>query len=518
MAEKSSSKGSTTSLYTLENTDHESGRSKPDNNDPHRTLGLASTTFLIFNRMIGAGIWATPATILASSGSIGMSLILWVVGTFIAITGMTVYTEYGTALPQSGGEKNYLEFVYRRPKLLITCVYGANAVLLGWAGSNSIVFGEYVLFASGAEEAGQWTSRSIGLACITFCLILHGTSVKWGVRLQNALGLVKIGILVFVVLSGFAALAGHLKVPKPDNFSNAFEGTTDNGYNYASALFKVIWSFIGYSNANYALGEIKRPVRTLKIAGPLAIGIVSTLYILANIAYFAAVPKEQILSSGLTVAGQFFINVFGETAGRRVLPIFIALSALGNVLAVIFSQGRINQELGKEGVLPFSRLWASNRPFNAPLAGLFLHWLVSVVIMLAPPPGDAYNFIIDVITYPLSIVNVFVAVGLLVLRYKRDAFAWSPPFKAPLIAVLFFLASNFVLVVVPFIRPPGGVGDTSLPYYLYTIVAIGILLLGAVYWAAWAVIWPKLGRFKWERVKGELSDGTPIWEYKKIRD
>jgi hypothetical protein len=52
------------------------------------------------------------------------------------------------------------------------------------------------------------------------------------------------------------------------------------------------------------------------------------------------------------------------------------------------------QELGREGILPWSRLWASNRPFNAPLAGLFEHWLVSVIIMLAPPPGDAYNFIL----------------------------------------------------------------------------------------------------------------------------
>jgi hypothetical protein len=52
------------------------------------------------------------------------------------------------------------------------------------------------------------------------------------------------------------------------------------------------------------------------------------------------------------------------------------------------------QEIGREGILPFSRLWASNKPRNAPFMGLFEHWLVSVIIMLAPPPGDAYNFIL----------------------------------------------------------------------------------------------------------------------------
>lgn len=38
----------------------------------------------------------------------------------------------------------------------------------------------------------------------------------------------------------------------------------------------------------------------------------------------------------------------------------------------IFSQGRVNQELGREGILPFSKIWGSNRPFDAPLAGLGL--------------------------------------------------------------------------------------------------------------------------------------------------
>ena len=98
-------------------------------------------------------------------------------------------------------------------------------------------------------------------------------------------------------------------------------------------------SFIGYSNVNYALSEVKNPVRTLKIAGPLALGSVSVVYMLVNIAYFAAVPKEDILTSGQTVAALYFRNMFGASA-ERALDVFVALSALGNVLSVLFSQGR----------------------------------------------------------------------------------------------------------------------------------------------------------------------------------
>ena len=138
---------------------------------------------------------------------------------------------------------------------------------------------------------------------------------------------------------------------------------------------------------------MKNPVKTLKLAAPLAVISLGVIYMLVNIAYFAAVPADEILNSGRGIAANFFRNVFGGTA-ERALSAFVAISAFGNVLSVIFSQGRIVQELGREGILPFSKIWASNRPFNAPLAGLFEHWVVSIIIMLAPPPGDAYNFIL----------------------------------------------------------------------------------------------------------------------------
>jgi amino acid transporter len=245
-------------------------------------------------------------------------------------------------------------------------------------------------------EVDRWNQRGIGLACITAAFLIHGTALKWGIRLQNVLGTIKVIVILIIVVAGWVALAGHLKLPedqRPHNFANAFEGTTGSAYGVVTALYNVIWSYIGYSNANYALSETKNPIRTLKIAAPLAIGVISVLYMLVNIAYFAAVSKEEILEARRLVAASLFRNVFGGAA-ERALSVFVALSAFGNALSVIFSQGRLVQELGREGVLPFSRFWASNRPFNAPLAGLFEHWVVSVIIMLAPPPGDAYDFIL----------------------------------------------------------------------------------------------------------------------------
>ncbi len=53
------------------------------------------------------------------------------------------------------------------------------------------------------------------------------------------------------------------------------------------------------------------------------------------------------------------------------------------------------QELGREGVLPLSAFFASNKPFNAPLPGMFQQWLVTSILVVAVPPGDAFDFMLN---------------------------------------------------------------------------------------------------------------------------
>jgi amino acid transporter len=255
-------------------------------------------------------------------------------------------------------------------------------LLLGFSSGNSLAFGRYVLYASGSDAPDGWAARGIAVACVTFSIVLHATLPKWGIRLFNVLGVFKVAVLLFIIFSGFAALAGHRKVPNPHNFDNSFRLETGDGYGgvgayaYCTALLRIIYSYKGWENANYVVGELKNPRKTLAVAAPIAIGGVTILYVLANVAYFAAIPKDELANSEVIVAGVFFKNVFGESAGARSLPAFVALSNLGNVLAVSFAHARLNQEFAKEGLLPWSRFWASNKPFNAPATavrhGLFL--------------------------------------------------------------------------------------------------------------------------------------------------
>ncbi len=249
-------------------------------------------------------------------------------------------------------------------------------VLLGFSSGNSLAFGRYVLLAAGHPMPDGWAPRSIGVFAITFVVLLHSIFPKWGLRLTNALGIFKVLVLLVIVFSGFAALAGHRLVPDPHNFDNIWAVEKGDGYGgggayaFATALLQVVYSYKGWENGNYVLGELKNPKRTLSIAAPIAVVGVTILYVLANVAYFAAIPKADLAKSEVIVAGLFFRNVFGESVAARSLPAFVAASNIGNVLAVSFAHSRVNQELAKEGILPYSSFWASNKPFNTPAASV----------------------------------------------------------------------------------------------------------------------------------------------------
>ena len=128
-------------------------------------------------------------------------------------------------------------------------MFAVNGVLLGtcsamlspclvsnstsaWAAGNLLVFGEYILLAANVEPT-RWTLRLVGFACITFAFLIHGVALRWGLRLQKFLGIFKILVLVFVIITGFVALGGHMKLPKPNNL------TTVSALSFYLSLYNV---------------------------------------------------------------------------------------------------------------------------------------------------------------------------------------------------------------------------------------------------------------------------------------
>lgn len=469
---------------------------------PHprqHAIGTFSAINLILGKTVGVGVYSVPSSIFAGVGSVGMTLTIWLVGALISFCGLAVYLDLGTALPRSGGERVYLERIFRRPKMLATCMFMAYVVLLGFSAPNCIVLGEYAIAAIGGEQ-NSWNARTIAVLVISAACLLHERFPGVGLRTINVLGVGKMFILGAIIISGLASIghgstvthgvSGTIKTPSTAqrNFTSIWEGSSSKPYEYATALLKVLYCFRGYSTANQVLSEVRNPTKTLRLAAPIALAIASAGYILANIAYFCVVDKEDFRTSGVVIASHSLRNIFGVTFGERILPCFIIFSAFGNVAATSFAQARVNQELGAQGLLPYSDFWRGSNCRGAPGPGLFLHWLVSVAVIVLPPPGEIYMFLVEIGGYPVSVISVAVSGGLLYLQTSPRE-RWQSPWPARKSCVFVFLAANLLLLFLPWLDPgrPCHGENSRFAYYAYPATGLGVLSLGAVYWIYWAL-------------------------------
>lgn len=308
-----------------------------------RSISWTSAYILVISRVIGSGIFATPGAIVKSVGSIGLTLVLWIVGALVSACGLAVALEYGCMLPRSGGQKVYLEFTYRRPKFLASTLIAVSAVLLGFSASNCIVFGKYTLFALDIEPT-RLAQNLLAVGLLTAITIIHGTWLKLGILIQNALGWIKVGLVVFMVLTGvyvvlFPPATGLAAAQRSHLFDweELWRGSEWHWSILATGLFKVFYSYAGLENVNNVMNEVKDPVRTLKSVSHAGLLTACVLYLLINVAYFLVVPIEDIKSSGELISALFFERTFGTTIGRRILPLAVATSAAGNVMVVTFA-------------------------------------------------------------------------------------------------------------------------------------------------------------------------------------
>ncbi|KAH3673198.1 hypothetical protein WICMUC_003816 [Wickerhamomyces mucosus] len=459
----------------------------PSHHRPEPHLGVFAVMALIVNKIIGTGIYSIPSLIYEKTGSVGMSLLLWVFGGVITFCGLSVYLEFGLELPHNGGEKNYLQRVWTKPKKFIETTYAFPTVLLGISSGNAYACGKYLLFALGVTEEKDLFVRTVAVGIITFATYLHIFHQKKSTKIFTALGFIKILILLLIIGLGFLVFLDFVELPyeKPDNFKNLwddYEGFKPNAYSYSVALLQVIYAFKGWENANYVLSEIKDPQKTLKLAAPLSVFLTTFFYFLVILSYFIVIPKYQYKDSGLLIAGVFFTNIFGESVSSRILPALISLSNLGNILAVTFSAPRINQSLAQENLIPFSNV------FSNLTSSMLLHWLITVLVLVLPPNGDIYQFIINLSSYPTTWINIFVTVGLFYLHFNSEKENWGKSSEHKWHSYWFisltFLISNLFLAVFPFVPPPKDLElDGGYTYWLFPVTAISIFALGGVYWA-----------------------------------
>ncbi|KAA1467530.1 amino acid transporter [Dentipellis sp. KUC8613] len=477
-----------------------------------REVSLTSATMLNLGQLLGSGIFSVPGVVLNSVGSVGLLLTFWLIAPIFAFLALLAYSELASMFPQrSGAEVVYLEQAYPRPRFLVPTAFAVTSVLLSFSATNSVVFAQYVLSIFD-EPVTEFNQTALALAVATFCVGLVGLSTKWSLRVVNFLTAFKVLSLVFIALAGLAVLAGLTRITDPyANFDNLWKGGSGNPNALATALVKTNFAFVGWANAFNVLSEVKgtNPVRTVRNAGFMSLAIVTVLFFLINVSYVAAVPPDEIKGSGQLVAALFFKRVFGDGWTSKILPIMVALSCVGNIVAVTVGQARVLREVARQGLLPWPEFFASTKPFGTPLAPVSLKYLLTVLVILALPAKDAFNFLLDLASYPNLVFTFATGVGIWVLRRRRAEAGLAPSkYQVWNIAIIVWLVKCSFLLVMPWVPPEDGHADVSFWYATYCVVGLSVLALCGIYYYIWIVLLPSLGGYEIVEEIVDLGDGA----------
>jgi amino acid transporter len=322
---------------------------------------------------------------------------------------------------------------------------------------------------------------------------------------------------------------------------NSFRGASRSAFGYATAILNAIFTFSGFEQANYVLGEISQPHKKRPIGLGLASGLVCVLYLAVNICYWAVVPREMMLpqpngAPPPTIAEAFFtltlghINTNDPYLGKRFANALAAISALGNIVVMMYSATRVKQEIAKEGLLPWPKFFAQNHDFSigrllaqaqknatidayfgwllrlpwlapsnfqekTPIGAMTLQILVCFILLFSTWSLGASNtlsFLGGLGTYLINAVfGVMLSGGLLYLHFsKRQNWREKSVDVNPVISVLaasiYFILNAFPIITL-WIKPPNQ-SPNSLSWFLIPTVSVPILICGLLWWLGFVAI------------------------------
>ncbi|KAI9284983.1 amino acid permease-domain-containing protein [Umbelopsis sp. AD052] len=358
-------------------------------------------------------------------------------------------------------------------QIIGTGIFSNPALIIQNCGSGGMML---VLWVVGAifASTGVWSYLELGTMKTK-----QSCCFQLAIRFNNFFTVLKILLLLLLICVGFAGLAGRLP-NRPDLAENfSFNGTSNNSGNYANGIYYVIFAYGGWYNLNYVIDELKDPIKNLPRCAITALSSTTILYFLANVAYLAVLPVSVIANSKLTVAANLFDTAFGGVFGGRVLPVFVGLSSFGFVGVVTYSGSRVILETARQGYLPFDRTFSKVHPkLQTPIYSLLLIYVISLIFLLAPPPGYVFQFIVAFSGYGGYLFAALSVIGLLILRRTQPDL--KRPIKVPIVVALIFIVIciyTLVFVWIPPSKPP-----TAYPYYLPYVISIALVAVSVVLW------------------------------------
>src|SRR5258707_1681492 len=158
-----------------------------------RTLRLRDLLLLFIGSVIGSGIFRTPGPILRQVGaSVGLSLLVWIVGGVLSLLGALTYAELAAQNPEAGGLYCYIRDGFGR---LSAFLYGWCLFLVIASGSVAALaraFSEYLARGLPISLAEQTFAAVVMIGIVT---VINVWATRERSYLPNLTAIVKMCIL-----------------------------------------------------------------------------------------------------------------------------------------------------------------------------------------------------------------------------------------------------------------------------------------------------------------------------------
>ncbi|MBA2685424.1 MAG: amino acid permease [Gemmatimonadaceae bacterium] len=447
-----------------------------------RAMTLTDATMLVAGSMIGSGIFIVSASISRAVGSPLWLLIIWGLTGLITLLGALAYGELAAMYPRAGGQ-----YVFLRESMgpLMGFLYGWTLFLViqtGTIAAVAVAFGRFMgvlwpaispdryawfpqadicvkalgcVDPSAAIQIGLTPQRLVGLASVWLLTWVNLRGVREGKLVQTSLSFVKAGALAILIVLGF--VIGRNSTAIAANFGAAFSaGPSITGafvLAAGAAMVGSLFSSDAWNNVTFAAAEVQNPRRNLPLALVFGTGLVSLLYILANISYLQVLPLHgvadgaTVLARGIEHATQDRVGtaaaeqVFGAS-GATFMAILILISTFGCNNGLILAGARVYFAMARDALF-FRRAGK----LNAKSVPSFALIIQSVWVSLLCLTGT-YGQLLDYVIFAALLFYVLTTIGLFILRSKHPEI--ERPYRAvgyPVLPALYILLAGAVAII-----------------------------------------------------------------------
>lgn len=375
---------------------------------------------VVVGAIIGAGIFLNPAIVAQRVGSGGMILAAWALGGVIALLGALCFAELGGRLPRAGGGYVYLREAYGP---LPAFLYGWTQLLVintGGIAAVAVTFAAYGVNLVGGGEA--WI-KPVAVAAILLLSAVNAAGVRFGALVQNTFTLLKLVALALLVVAGawvWVRTAGVAPAATGADVGAASGAATAAASSVlgsgeaqpapllamGTALVAVLFAYGGWQHANNIAEEIRNPVRSLPRALLVGVAVVVTVYVLANVAYLAALGPAGLAGSTAPAADALG-RAFGGV-GRILMGIGVVFSTFGILNVFILSAPRIYREMAADGLF-FRGVARLNPRTRAPVLGILIQAVWAVTLALSGTYAELLDWVVfgDWIFFGLIAATLF---------------------------------------------------------------------------------------------------------------